>query len=251
MKNNNTKESTTQQEKSKNQVSKSDEAECRNATAHFLKRFKIVTILGECGAYKAKGVPISVIMLYIFNLMFSPMSMYYQIKLDAFHEDFSKNTVYRFLGNIHMNWHCFLLRLSTMIIRYIVGLTTDTNKRYALLVDDTPLQKRGKEMELISKYFNHVTMGYEFGYRILTLAWTDGVTTIPVRYSLLASSYDEKVRGKIRTDLDGRSLGARIRKMARTSMNDLTVKFACDAVKAGISASIICFDSWFAVPHTI
>lgn len=62
MKNNNTKESTTQQEKSKNQVSKSDEAECRNATAHFLKRFKIVTILGECGAYKAKGVPISVIM---------------------------------------------------------------------------------------------------------------------------------------------------------------------------------------------
>ena len=103
MKNNNTKESTTQQEKSKNQVSKSDEAECRNATAHFLKRFKIVTILGECGAYKAKGVPISVIMLYIFNLMFSPMSMYYQIKLDAFHEDFSKNTVYRFLGNIHMN----------------------------------------------------------------------------------------------------------------------------------------------------
>lgn len=35
------------------------------------------------------------------------------------------------------------------------------------------------------------------------------------------------------------------------SMNDLTVKFACTAVKAGIPASIITFDSWFAVPHTI
>ena len=167
------------------------------------------------------------------------------------HEDFSKNTVYRFLGNIRMNWHLFMLRLSTIIIRHVVGLTEDKNNRYALLVDDTPLPKCGKAMELVSRYFNHVTMGYDFGYRVLTLAWTDGVTIIPVRYSLLASSYDEKVRGRIRDDIDGRTLGARIRKLARTSMNDLTVRFACEAVKAGIPASIIAFDSWFAVPRTI
>ena len=183
--------------------------------------------------------------------MFSPMSMYYQLKMGAFHEDFSKNTVYRFLGNIRMNWHLFMLRLSTIIIRHVVGLTEDKNNRYALLVDDTPLPKCGKAMELVSRYFNHVTMGYDFGYRVLTLAWTDGVTIIPVRYSLLASSYDEKVRGRIRDDIDGRTLGARIRKLARTSMNDLTVRFACEAVKAGIPASIIAFDSWFAVPRTI
>ena len=42
-----------------------------------------------------------------------------------------------------------------------------------------------------------------------------------------------------------------MRKLARTSMNDLTVKFACEAVKSGIPASIIAFDSWFAVPKTI
>lgn len=248
MANNTTNRDSAQQDISKNS---NDLAVCSSAALHFMKRFRVNKLLGDCGAYKAKGVPISVIMLYVFNLMFSPMSMYYQIKLNAFHEDFSKNTVYRFLENIHMNWHCFLLRLSTVVIRYIAGLTEDKNNRYALLVDDTPLQRCGKEMELVSKYFNHVTMGYEFGYRILTLAWTDGVTTIPVRYSLLASSYDDKVRGKIRTDLDGRSLGARIRKMARTSMNDLTVKFAREAIKAGIPASTIAFDSWFAVPKTI
>ena len=221
------------------------------AASRFLDRFGIVKLLGSCGAYKEKGVPIRVIVLYVFNLMFSPMSMYYQIKMGAFHEDFSKNTVYRFLGNVHMNWHMFLLRLSANIIRYVVSLTDDKDHRYALVVDDTPLCKCGKAMELVSKYFNHVTMGYEFGYRVLTLAWTDGVTTIPVRYSLLASSYDEKVRGRIRDDIDGRSLAGRIRKQARTSMNDLTVKFACDAVKTGIPASIITFDSWFSAPRTI
>ena len=246
MKKNNTKPANVQTENTADDLRKS-----MDAAARFFDRFGVVKLLGECGAYKEKGVPVRVILLYIFNLMFSPMSMYYQIKMGAFHEDFSKNTVYRFLENIHMNWHMFLLRLSASIIRYVAGLTDDKNNRYALLVDDTPLPKCGKAMELVSKYFNHVTMGYEFGYRVLTLAWTDGVTTVPVRYSLLASSYDEKVRGTIKDDIDGRSLAGRIRKLARTSMNDLAVKFACEAVKSGIPASIIAFDSWFAVPQTI
>ena len=249
MRENNTKPSNVQQTKAINTAN--DLRDSVDAATRFIKRFGIVKLLGDCGAYKDKGVPVRVILLYIFNLMFSPMSMYYQLKMGAFHEDFSKNTVYRFLGNIRMNWHLFMLRLSTIIIRHVVGLTEDKNNRYALLVDDTPLPKCGKAMELVSRYFNHVTMGYDFGYRVLTLAWTDGVTTIPVRYSLLASSYDEKVRGRIRDDIDGRTLGARIRKLARTSMNDLTVRFACEAVKAGIPASIIAFDSWFAVPRTI
>ena len=249
MRENNTKPSNVQQTKAINIAN--DLRDSVDAATRFINRFGIVKLLGDCGAYKDKGVPVRVILLYIFNLMFSPMSMYYQLKMGAFHEDFSKNTVYRFLGNIRMNWHLFMLRLSTIIIRHVVGLTEDKNNRYALLVDDTPLPKCGKAMELVSRYFNHVTMGYDFGYRVLTLAWTDGVTTIPVRYSLLASSYDEKVRGRIRDDIDGRTLGARIRKLARTSMNDLTVRFACEAVKAGIPASIIAFDSWFAVPRTI
>ena len=59
------------------------------------------------------------------------------------------------------------------------------------------------------------------------------------------------MRGTIKDDIDGRSLGGRIRKLARTSMNGLAVKFACEAVKSGIPASIIAFDSWFAVPQTI
>ena len=249
MRENNTKPSNVQQTKAINTAN--DLRDSVDAATRFINRFGIVKLLGDCGAYKEKGVPVRVILLYIFNLMFSPMSMYYQLKMGAFHEDFSKNTVYRFLGNIRMNWHLFMLRLSTIIIRHVVGLTEDKNNRYALLVDDTPLPKCGKAMELVSRYFNHVTMGYDFGYHVLTLAWTDGVTIIPVRYSLLASSYDEKVRGRIRDDIDGRTLGARIRKLARTSMNDLTVRFACEAVKAGIPASIIAFDSWFAVPRTI
>ena len=161
MRENNTKPSNVQQTKAINTAN--DLRDSVDAATRFINRFGIVKLLGDCGAYKEKGVPVRVILLYIFNLMFSPMSMYYQLKMGAFHEDFSKNTVYRFLGNIRMNWHLFMLRLSTIIIRHVVGLTEDKNNRYALLVDDTPLPKCGKAMELVSRYFNHVTMGYDFG----------------------------------------------------------------------------------------
>ena len=64
-----------------------DLKQCNDVTTRFIDRFNIIKILGECGAYKEKGIPVRVILLYIFNLMFSPMSMYYQIKMDAFHDD--------------------------------------------------------------------------------------------------------------------------------------------------------------------
>lgn len=53
-------------------VNPQDLKECDDAAARFLKRFEIIRLLGECGAYKEKGVPVGVIVLYIFNLMFSP-----------------------------------------------------------------------------------------------------------------------------------------------------------------------------------
>ena len=80
MKNHNTKPSNSQPANS-NVTSKNigidahDMKECIDASSRFMGRFNVVKLLGECGAYKEKGVPIRVIFLYIFNLMFSPMSM--------------------------------------------------------------------------------------------------------------------------------------------------------------------------------
>ena len=74
MKKNNTKPTNAQTENTADDLRKS-----MDAAARFFERFGVVKLLGECGAYKEKGVPVRVILLYIFNLMFSPMSMYYQI----------------------------------------------------------------------------------------------------------------------------------------------------------------------------
>lgn len=60
MKNNSTKAAAAQQQSIKEQEN-NDLNACNMATSHFLNRFKIVKLLGECGAYKAKGVPVSVL----------------------------------------------------------------------------------------------------------------------------------------------------------------------------------------------
>ena len=103
----------------------------------------------------------------------------------------------------------------------------------------------------MSKYYNHVSNTYEYGYRILTLAWTDGVTTIPVRYTLLASPEDGNVRGRIDTEIDGRTLAGKIRNESRTSMTELVIDFVRKALKSGVRASAVLFDSGFAYPRTI
>ena len=109
----------------------------------------------------------------------------------------------------------------------------------------------GKDIELVSWVYNHVENRTVLGYHVLTLAWTDGVTTIPVRYSLVASSDDSMVVGPIKRGFRKGSIAARIRKMARTSKPELTVDFLKDAIAAGFKASAVVFDSWFATPPLI
>lgn len=61
---------------SKMTIDQYDLNECESTTSRFLDRFKVVKLLAECGAYKAKGVPVRVIILYIFNLIFHCLSLY-------------------------------------------------------------------------------------------------------------------------------------------------------------------------------
>lgn len=65
-----------------NESDASDLKEYTDAASRFLNRFDIVKLLCECGAYKEKCAPVGVSLLYIFNLMFSPMSMYYALLVD-------------------------------------------------------------------------------------------------------------------------------------------------------------------------
>ena len=90
---------------------------------------------------------------------------------------------------------------------------TTSKNRKEYFIFDTPFHKSGKKTELVSKYFNHVNVKYELGYRILTLLWTDGHSNVPVDFASLSSVNEKLVICKAK-DYDEHTLAGRIRKQA-------------------------------------
>lgn len=166
-------------------------------------------------------------------------------------EGFSKNTYYRFLNSMKVNWEKFCLMLSETIIHQSIEPLTGKDRKRVFIIDDTLYRRYGyKKTELSAAVFDHVDMKTRRGFRLLTLGWSDGNTFMPVAHRLLSSPNEEKVLGP-QKEVDGRTLAGRRRRQARRKETVVMVELLQNALKAGIRASYVLFDSWFAQPAQI
>ena len=217
----------------------------------FMKRFHLGKLLFKCNAGKEKGIPIMDIFRYLFCMMFSDRSSYMQMKTGTFEGGFSKNTIYRFLNNTRTNWQRFTTLLSNNIINDFMKPLTDEKRKDVFIVDDSLFDRsRSKKAELLARVFDHCSMRYRSGYRMLTLGWSDGNSFVPVSHCLLSAAEDKNLlcEGK---QYDGRSLAGRRRLQARRKATDVMVELIHSAQRAGITARYVLFDSWFSAPKTI
>ena len=182
--------------------------------------------------------------------MFQPLSTYMSMRIGAFKEPFSKNTIRRFCNNTAINWHKFLRILSCKLVTEFMRPATSEKREEFFVIDDTPFQKSGKKTELVSKFFNHVNMKYVLGYRILTLLWTDGYSNVPVDFAPLSSGNPDLVLSKAK-NFDKRTIAGRIRKQACMKAPDLIHSMLAHAISSGHTAKYVLFDSWFATPKGI
>ena len=117
------------------------------------------------------------------------------------------------------------------------------------IIDDSLYERAGfKRTELASRVFDHVSMRFKKGFRLLTLGWTDGCTFLPINYSLLASNDDEKVLGPC-NKIDRRTIAGKRRLMARQKATSVMVDLLKTALAAGHKAKYVLFDSWFSNPQ--
>ena len=107
-----------------------------------------------------------------------------------------------------------------------------------------------KKVELLAKVFDHCSMKYRSGFRMLTLGWSDGNSFIPVSYRLLSAAEDKNLICSGR-DYDARSLTGKRRRQSRRKTTDVMVELLHSAQCAGITAKYVLFDSWFSAPKTI
>ena len=224
-----------------------EETELLNTISKFFKDFKIGDILRKCNACKQKGVPVIDIFKYKLCNIFSDRSMYMQMKTNAYHESFSKNTFYRFLDSAKTNWLRFTTLLAKKVISSLEPLTSEERVN-AFIIDDSLFERTScRKTELGAKVFDHCDRKYKKGYRLLSLLWTDGNTAVPVNSCLLSSSKDENVFGP-ESSFDGRSLAAQRRKLARTKGTTAMLELIRKALSAGIQADYVLFDTWFSSP---
>nr|WP_231292679.1 transposase [Thermoanaerobacterium thermosaccharolyticum] len=164
---------------------------------------------------------------------------------------FKKDTVYRFLNSIHINWIRFTTWLSAQIINEtITGLTSD--KRVNVLIVDDSLFERSssKKVELLAKVYDHAKKTYKYGFRLLTLGWSDGNTFLPVNGCLL-STENQKNRINEAITMDKRSAGYLRRNLAQTKATAVVLELIKAAKKAMIPASYVLFDTWFCSPSSL
>lgn len=225
------------------------------SVSNFYEHYQLGSALKRANVYKSKGIAVSVIIKYLISLVYTGKSMFQDLKSDApLANGFGKDPVYRLLKLTSVNWQSFLLSLASKIVDEFKRLTSEDRKS-AFVIDDSLYEiLYAKKAELVSLVHDHAEKGknkFKWGFRMLTLGWTDGVSFVPLAFRHLASSDEKKQRCRCNERLDKRSCAYRIRKEAVSKATEVLILQLKAALKAGIYAKYVLFDSWFAYPITI
>ena len=217
----------------------------------FFTRFHISSALKASNAYKKKGVPVVEVFQYLFLLIFSNRSMYMSLITGRNTPGFAKDTVYRFMKMLQINWIRFTTLLSSRIIKDAIVPLDSKERSNVLIIDDSMFERnRSKKVELLARAYDHANHRYRFGFRMLTLGWSDGSTFLPVN-SVLLSSENKKNRVHEAAAVDKRTTGYKRRMLSIQKGTQAMLELLNAAKKAAIPAKYVLFDSWFSSPSTI
>ena len=235
--------SITQANQNDKQISKSIEK--------FFKRFHISSALKASNAYKKNGIPVIEVFQYLFLLIFSNRSMYMSLITGRNTPGFAKDTVYRFMKMLQINWIRFTTLLASRIIRDAIVPLDSEDRANVLIIDDSMFERnRSKKVELLAKAYDHANHRYRFGFRMLTLGWSDGSSFLPVN-SILLSSENKKNRVNEAVKVDKRTAGYKRRLLSIQKGTQAMLELLKTAKKAAVPAKYVLFDSWFSSPSTL
>ena len=217
----------------------------------FFSRFHISSVLKASNAYKKKGIPVVEVFQYLFLLIFSNRSMYMSLITGKNSPGFAKDTVYRFMKSIQINWIHFTTLLASRIIKDAIVPLDSEDRANVLIIDDSMFERnRSKKVELLAKAYDHANHRYRFGFRMLTLGWSDGRTFLPVN-NVLLSSENKKNRVNEASEVDKRTIGYKRRMLSMQKGTQAMLELLKATKKANIPAKYVLFDSWFSSPSTL
>ena len=107
-----------------------------------------------------------------------------------------------FIGKNIFGWRRFLLKLAFGVHEFIDGLTSKDRESVLILDDSTIERPRLKKVELLAKVHDHTPGRFRKGFKLLTLAWSDGSTLLPLDFALRSSANKKQRYQEVSKDLD-------------------------------------------------
>ena len=216
----------------------------------FFNHFNIATLLHRCGIRKRHGHSVRSLIMAIFTLPFLEKNFFRGIVTND-NVTFGKDAAYEVLKRSKSNWRRLLLTTGMKLYHFFNRLTDETRES-VLIVDDSPYDRsRSKSVELLSRVWDHSNGRLIKGFRMLTLCWSDGVSCLPLDFSLLSSSDTKKRLCENRKSMDKRCCAWRRRQEATIKAPDNLEAMVKRILAAGVRAKYLLMDSWFAMPATI
>lgn len=216
----------------------------------FFTQFNIATFLHRCGIKKRHGHSVRSLIMAIFTLPFLEMNFFRGIVTNG-DVSFGKDAAYDVLKGSRSNWRRLLLTIGLKLYHFFNRLTDD-ERESVLIVDDSPYDRsRSKSVELLSRVWDHSNNRFIKGFRMLTLCWSDGVSCLPLDFSLLSSSDAKKRLCENRKHMDKRCCAWQRRQEATIKAPDNLEIMVKRILAAGIQAKYLLMDSWFAMPATV
>ena len=216
----------------------------------FFERFRLGTLLHRSGVRKRHGHSVRSLTQAIFTLPFIGKNFFRGIVIND-KVAFGKDAAYQLLKGTTYNWRKVLLRLGLRLFNFFNRLTAD-NRDTVLIIDDSTYERtRSKKVELLSRVRDHSTGRFLKGFRMLTICWSDGVSCLPLDFSLLSSANAKKRLCGNRKTLDKRCCAYQRRKEATAKATLYIETMVTRILSTGIRAKYLLMDSWFTLPTTV
>jgi len=216
----------------------------------FFDRFKIGTLLHRCGVHKRHGHGVRSLTQAIFTLPFVGKNFFRGIVINK-DIPFGKDAAYNLLKGTTYNWRRVLLCLGQRLHTFFNRLT-DEDRENVLIIDDSSYDRsRSKLVELLSRVYDHSTGRFLKGFRMLTICWSDGISCLPMDFSLLSSADKKKRLCDSQKAMDRRCCAHQRRKEATTKATAHLEVMVKRILSTGIRAQYLLMDSWFTMPAIV
>lgn len=165
-----------------------------------------------------------------------------------------KNCFYRMLTRSSMDWRHLL---AAMVIHFLAILRSRKVDFYkgvtCFILDDTTAEKTTKKAEGVSRVFDHVVCMCVLGYKVQILCVSDGVTTIPVDFSIHREKGEKgdygltqkERRKQLHKKREAASPAAKRLKEAEGNKLDVALEMIARAWKLRIRPQYVLADSWY------